>query len=134
MFESPKMRRLSFSPPNFADSSHNHPAPEHEIDISSHCIQFKLIYHIKPQIYWLKKFFLNTQELNISWLSAFELILKFQASCEIYQALLPLRFRKAGKVWCGGARETYWATCHNEVTVSKMKQSLRSPYFSRSLC
>ena len=24
---------------------------------------------------------------------------------------IPLRFRKAGRMWCGGARETHWATC-----------------------
>ena len=27
---------------------------------------------------------------------------------------LPLRFRTAEKVWCGGARETHWATCHKQ--------------------
>ena len=24
---------------------------------------------------------------------------------------IPFRFRKAGRVWCSGARETHWATC-----------------------
>ena len=38
----------------------------------------------------------------------------------------PLRFRKAGRVWCGGALETHWATCHNEVTASKTKEFLKS--------
>ena len=46
---------------------------------------------------------------------------------------LPLRFRKAGRLWCGGARGTHWATCHNWVIVTKTKQSLWSPCFSRSL-
>ena len=44
---------------------------------------------------------------------------------------LPLKFIKAGRVWSGGARETHWARSHNWVTVSKTKQSLRSPCFSR---
>ena len=35
---------------------------------------------------------------------------------------LPSRFWKAGRVWCGDARETHWATCHNEVTPSKTKE------------
>ena len=42
---------------------------------------------------------------------------------------LPWRFRKAGRVWCGGARETHWATCYNEVTPSKTKEFLNSPFF-----
>ena len=45
---------------------------------------------------------------------------------------LPLRFRKAGRVWCGGARETLWATCHNRVTPCKTKEFLKCPCFSRS--
>ena len=36
-------------------------------------------------------------------------------------------------MWCAGARETPWTTCHNGVIVTKTKQSLRSPYFSRTL-
>ena len=28
---------------------------------------------------------------------------------------LPLRFRKAGRLWCGGARETPRATAYNEL-------------------
>ena len=43
--------------------------------------------------------------------------------------LLLLRFRKAGRVWCDGARETHWATCHNIVTPSKTKEFLQSPCF-----
>ena len=43
---------------------------------------------------------------------------------------VPLRFRKVARVWCGGARETHWATCHNEVSLSKTKEFLKSPYFS----
>ena len=46
---------------------------------------------------------------------------------------IALRFRRAGRVWCGGARGTHWATCHNGVTVSKTKQSNRSSYFSAAL-
>ena len=44
---------------------------------------------------------------------------------------LPLRFRKAGRVLCGGTRETHWATCHNGVTLSKTKEFLKSPCFFR---
>ena len=32
-------------------------------------------------------------------------------------------------MWCGGARETHWATFHIRVTVIKTNQSLRSPCF-----
>ena len=46
---------------------------------------------------------------------------------------IPLKFRKAGRVWCGGARETHWVTCHNRVTSSKTKESLKSSCFSRFL-
>ena len=42
---------------------------------------------------------------------------------------VPLKFRKAGRVWCGGARETHIATCHNGVTPSKSKEFLESPRF-----
>ena len=38
--------------------------------------------------------------------------------------LIPLKFRKAGRVWCGGARETQLATCQNRVTPSKTKEFL----------
>ena len=41
---------------------------------------------------------------------------------------LPLRFRKAGRVWCDGAREK----CHNGLTVSKSKKCLKFPCFSGS--
>ena len=34
-----------------------------------------------------------------------------------------------GRVWCGGARETHLATCHNGVTSSKTKEFLKSPCF-----
>ena len=46
--------------------------------------------------------------------------------------IISLRFRKAGRVWCGGARETHWATCHNEVTPSETKELLKSPCFFRT--
>ena len=39
--------------------------------------------------------------------------------------LIPLKFRKAGRVWCGGAR----VTCHNIVTSSKIKEFLKYPCF-----
>ena len=56
------------------------------------------------------------------------------ASCfQKLQKILPIIVRKAGRVWCLGARETHWAMCHNEVTVSKTKQCLKSPCFSRFL-
>ena len=38
---------------------------------------------------------------------------------------LPLRFRKAGRVWGGG----HWVTCHKGVTPSKTKAILKSPRF-----
>ena len=40
-----------------------------------------------------------------------------QNGCQ--EEVLSWRFRKAGRVWCGGARETHWATWHNGVTVRK---------------
>ena len=42
---------------------------------------------------------------------------------------LPLRFRKAGRVWGGGARETHCATCHDGLSPSKSKEFLKSPCF-----
>ena len=42
---------------------------------------------------------------------------------------IPVRFKKAGRVWCGGARKTHCATCHTEVTRSKTKDFLESPRF-----
>ena len=45
---------------------------------------------------------------------------------------LPLKFRKAGRVLGGGARETHFATCHNGETPSKTKDFLKSPCFSKS--
>ena len=46
--------------------------------------------------------------------------------------ILPLRFKKAGRVWCCGARETHWATCHNGVTPIHTKDVPKSPRFFRS--
>ena len=43
--------------------------------------------------------------------------------------IVSVRFRKAGRVWCGDARETHWATCHNGVSPSKTKEFLESPCF-----
>ena len=48
------------------------------------------------------------------------------------QNWLPLRFKKAERVWCGGAPSTHWATCNNGVTPSKSKEFLESPCFFRS--
>ena len=45
---------------------------------------------------------------------------------------IPLRFRKAGSAWCGGARETRWVTRHNMVTSNKTKEFLEFPCFFRS--
>ena len=53
-------------------------------------------------------------------------ILAVKSVCEIF---VPLRFWKAGRAWCGGARETYWPTCQNEVTFSKTKELFKSPCF-----
>ena len=47
----------------------------------------------------------------------------------ISKFLLPMRFRKAGRMWCGGARETHWATYHKRVTPSKTKEFLKSSCF-----
>ena len=46
-----------------------------------------------------------------------------------FLVLLPLRFRKVGRLWCGGARETYWATCHEGMTHSETKGFLKSSFF-----
>ena len=46
--------------------------------------------------------------------------------------LLYLRFRKAGKLRCGSAREPHWAICHNRMTPRKTKEFLKSPCFFRS--
>ena len=43
-----------------------------------------------------------------------------------------VRLRKVGRVWCGVARKTHLATCHNGVTPSKTKEFLKSPCFFRS--
>ena len=42
---------------------------------------------------------------------------------------IPFRLRKAGRVWCGGARETHWLTCHKGVTPSKTKEFSNLPAF-----
>ena len=42
---------------------------------------------------------------------------------------ISLRFRKAGRVWCDGARETHSATCHNRETPSKTKESRKLSCF-----
>ena len=43
---------------------------------------------------------------------------------------IPLSFKKAGRVLCGGARETHWATCHNRVTPTKTTEFSNLPAFS----
>ena len=45
---------------------------------------------------------------------------------------VPLGSRKAGKLGLGGVRVTHGVPCHNWVTASKTKQSLRSPCLSRT--
>ena len=62
-----------------------------------------------------------------SFLYEFKLYLIYKT-----QFLLPLRFRKTGRVLCGGAREIHWATCHNRLTLSKTEEFLKSPCFFRS--
>ena len=77
----------------------------------------------------------NLEKLTDNKFSANRTFLRFYKffKCRIFCLLiLPLRFRKAETVWCGGARETHWATCHNLVTPSKTKESLKSPCFFRS--
>ena len=46
-----------------------------------------------------------------------------------YTVLIPLRFRKVGRVWCDGAREAHWATYDNWMTPSKTEEVLKSPAF-----
>ena len=53
------------------------------------------------------------------------------ASAKILTSL-PLRFRKAERVWCGGAPEPHWSTRYNGVTPRKTKEFLKSPCFFRS--
>ena len=48
------------------------------------------------------------------------------------QNLVSLRFRKAGRVWCGGAQEANRTTWHNRVTPIKTEEFLNSPRFFRS--
>ena len=43
-----------------------------------------------------------------------------------------VKIYKSRKGWSGGARETHWATCHNEVTPSKTQEFLDSSCFLRS--
>ena len=68
------------------------------------------------------------QMLGFKWF--FLRYLNFRFDRFVY---IPLRLRKAGRVWCGGAQETNWATCHNRVTPRKTKESLKSSRFYRSL-
>ena len=52
-----------------------------------------------------------------------------QGTVAAIRLLLLLKFSKAGRVSCGGARETHWATCHNGVTPSKTKEFFKSSCF-----
>ena len=45
-----------------------------------------------------------------------------------YTVFIPLWFRKAGRVWSGGAREAHWAKCHNRV-LAKPRSFQVSPLF-----
>ena len=47
----------------------------------------------------------------------------------VAQNQIPLRFRKSGRVWCGAARETHWATCSNGMTPRKTKEFHNPPVF-----
>ena len=42
---------------------------------------------------------------------------------------LPLRFRKAGRLWCGGAPETHWATCTMKWLIAKWNSLSDLPDF-----
>ena len=42
---------------------------------------------------------------------------------------LSSRLRKAGRLVCGGARKTHWATCHNEELLVKLRSFLNLPAF-----
>ena len=57
---------------------------------------------------------------------------KFWCNTLYYSDIIPLRFRKAGRVWFGGARKTHWATRHYRETPSKTKEFLKSSCFLRS--
>ena len=47
----------------------------------------------------------------------------------LWEDQLPLRFRKAGKVWSGGAWETHWATCQMEWLLAKPRSFSNLPAF-----
>ena len=51
---------------------------------------------------------------------------------QISRIFIPLRFTKAGRVWCSGARETHLATRLNGLTPSETKEFLKSPRFLKS--
>ena len=57
---------------------------------------------------------------------------KFHEVIKLLKNIQPLKFKKAGRMRCGGARETRWATCHNRLTPSGTKDFLQSPCFLRS--
>ena len=59
-----------------------------------------------------------TSQMHPNTLNALK-ISKFAMS-----TLYTVRIEKTGRVWCGGARETQGATCHNEVTSKKTKEFL----------
>ena len=50
----------------------------------------------------------------------------FDEHSKMQDDLITLRFRNAGRVWWGGAREAHWATCDNWVTAGKTKHSHRN--------
>ena len=85
---------------------------------------------------WLKSDFLNwLQDILIIWQNEHVRNISPKSfdfpkyRIMIGNFFIPLRFGKVGRVWCGGARETHWATCCNEVTPSKTKEFLKSPCF-----
>ena len=69
---------------------------------------------------------------NHGWTKNWECTVFLCYRLEILGQDIPLRFRKAGRGWCGGALETHGAACHHGVILSKTKEFLKSPCFSRS--
>ena len=66
--------------------------------------------------------------LYLAYIIIFELFVVHFSLTSIFKELeffVQSKFGKAGRVWCGGARETHWTTCHNGVTSIKRKETLQ---------
>ena len=50
-------------------------------------------------------------------------------TCLLYVTVKLKRLGKIGKVWCGGARATHWATCHYKWLLAKQRSISKSPLF-----